>query len=165
MDKVILYHGSTLRVDRPLCNVGREDLDFGKGFYLTRLKEQAVNWANRMRLIRAADLAYINVYKLNMEQVLANEYRLFNMSSYNQEWLDFIVQSRNGKKPWLPYDIIEGGVADDKVIDTVEEYISGNITVEQALGQLIHKHPNNQMCILNQEIIDNHLTYIESIPI
>ncbi len=61
------------------------------------------------------------------------------------------------------FDVIEGGVADDRVIDTVENYINGDITAEQALGQLLYKHPNNQICILNQEIIDKYLIYRESI--
>jgi len=33
------------------------------------------------------------------------------------------------------YDIVEGGVANDNVIDTVEDYENGIITAEQALGQ------------------------------
>lgn len=39
---------------------------------------------------------------------------------YDIQWLDFIVASRKGQKPWEEYDIIEGGVANDQVIDTVE---------------------------------------------
>ena len=34
------------------------------------------------------------------------------------------------------YDIVEGGVANDNVIDTVEDYENNVITAEQALGQL-----------------------------
>ncbi len=44
MNRIVVYHGSTMPVEHPFANVGREDLDFGKGFYLTRLQEQAVNW-------------------------------------------------------------------------------------------------------------------------
>ena len=42
---MILYHGSYIEVAAPLVNVGRRNLDFGKGFYLTSLKEQAKKWA------------------------------------------------------------------------------------------------------------------------
>lgn len=38
---IVLYHGTILRLEQPLACVGREDLDFGKGFYLTRLRDQA----------------------------------------------------------------------------------------------------------------------------
>lgn len=37
-----VYHGSTTIVKNPLCNVGRDDLDFGKGFYLTDILNQEV---------------------------------------------------------------------------------------------------------------------------
>lgn len=39
-----VYHGSTYRVEQPLAGVCRPNLDFGVGFYLTDLKEQAVRW-------------------------------------------------------------------------------------------------------------------------
>jgi len=60
------------------------------------------------------------------------------------------------------YDIVEGGVANDNVIDTVEDYENGIITAEQALGQLRYKRVNHQICILNQEIIDKFLTFKNS---
>lgn len=60
------------------------------------------------------------------------------------------------------FDIVEGGVANDNVIDTVEDYENGIITAEQALGQLRHKAVNHQICILNQEIVDKYLTFISS---
>ena len=40
-----VYHGSTYRVEQPLAGVCRPNLDFGVGFYLTDLKEQAVRVA------------------------------------------------------------------------------------------------------------------------
>ncbi len=42
---MILYHGGTERIEKPLCDKGRKNLDFGQGFYLTVLKDQAENWA------------------------------------------------------------------------------------------------------------------------
>lgn len=42
-----VFHGSTSIVDKPLANIGRNHLDFGKGFYLTTLENQAISWASR----------------------------------------------------------------------------------------------------------------------
>lgn len=39
-----IYHGSYITVSEPLSQVGRRNLDFGKGFYTTRLKDQARKW-------------------------------------------------------------------------------------------------------------------------
>lgn len=60
------------------------------------------------------------------------------------------------------YDLVEGGVANDNVIDTVEDYENGIITADQALGQLKYKEVNHQICILNQEIADKYLSFISS---
>lgn len=162
---ITLYHGSTLLLEHPLANVGREDLDFGRGFYLTCLREQAERWAIRMKLIRIQPIAWVNVYQLDMEAAIKNGYRRLYLENYDREWLDFIVASRNGEKPWKEYDIIEGGVANDRVIDAVEDYISGVITVEQALGQLRYTKPNHQICLLNQSIIDRFLYYTDSFQV
>ena len=35
-----LYHGSTHRVEHPLVTLGRKNLDFGQGFYLTTYRDQ-----------------------------------------------------------------------------------------------------------------------------
>lgn len=43
-----VYHGSTIQVDSPIAKAGRENLDFGQGFYVTDIKEQAERWALRI---------------------------------------------------------------------------------------------------------------------
>nr|MCR5455570.1 DUF3990 domain-containing protein [Bacteroidales bacterium] len=40
-----VFHGSIEVVDKPLVSVGRENLDFGQGFYVTDIKRQAQTWA------------------------------------------------------------------------------------------------------------------------
>lgn len=45
---IMLYHGTTMEIASPLVRVGRKKVDFGQGFYLTRLKHQASLWAETM---------------------------------------------------------------------------------------------------------------------
>ena len=73
-----------------------------------------------------------------------------------------MIDCRRGGEMQKLYDIVEGGVANDNVIDTVEDYENNIITAEQALGQLRYKKVNHQICILNQEIIDKYLTFKNS---
>lgn len=160
-----VYHGSYIEVREPLVHVGRKSLDFGQGFYVTNIKEQAKKWAKRVCIIRNRDTPIINVYDLDINSILSNDYKILRILAYNKEWLDFIVACRRGDELWKDYDIIEGGVANDQVIDTVEDYYAGRITVEQALGQLRFAKPTHQMCIHKQEILDKYLKYIESIKI
>ena len=46
-----LYHGSTFIVDKPLISYGRDNLDFGKGFYTTNMQNQAENGYNVLFLL------------------------------------------------------------------------------------------------------------------
>lgn len=153
-----VYHGSVLTIDKPLAKAGRLNLDFGQGFYITDIRKQAERWALRIG-VRFGEKPLLNVYQLDKEAILS-KYRVLKFDDYNKEWLDFIVASRNGEKPWSEYDVVEGGVANDRVIDTVEAYMIGNMTVEMALGQLAQHQPNNQICLLNQEVINEHLCFM-----
>lgn len=156
-----VYHGAICKVERPLCNAGRPNLDFGQGFYVTPLKEQAVSWATRG--INIGVDQWLNIYELDIEQVHA-QYRCLCFEHYDEAWLRFIAHSRKGLEPWREYDFIEGGVADDRVINTVEDYINGDIPVDFALKRLAQHLPNYQMCLLNQTIVNDFLRYVATEP-
>lgn len=86
-------------------------------------------------------------------------YNVLNFPSYNDEWLDFIVENRLGNEKWKGYDLIEGGLADDRVVDTVDLYFSDFIDRKEAIRRLKYLKPNNQICILNQEMLDKYLKF------
>ncbi len=159
-----LYHGSYISVPEPLTGVGRRELDFGPGFYVTNIREQAERWAQRVCVIRAVETPIISTYEFDEARLPASARRL-RLEHYDQEWLDFIVKSRRGEEPWIDYDIIEGGVANDQVIDTVEDYFAGRISAEQAIGQLRFVKPTHQMCISSQLIVDHCLRFITAKPV
>ena len=46
-----VFHGSLEEITAPLVNVGRDNLDFGKGFYVTDIRRQARTWAEIKRRI------------------------------------------------------------------------------------------------------------------
>lgn len=163
---ITLYHGTYLSVPEPLAKIGRKNLDFGPGFYLTKIESQAKDWAIIIASRKGRETkAVVNVYHFNIESAEANNIRIKRFDTYNIEWLNYVVDCRKGKDISLDYDIVEGGVANDNVIDTVEDYEKGIITAEQALGQLRYKKVNHQICILNQKVIDKYLLYVESITL
>ena len=104
----------------------------------------------------------VSAYTLDYSSVKNGGFRVKVFDSYNLEWLEYVIDCRRGGEMQKQYDIVEGGVANDNVIDTVEDYENGIITAEQALGQLRYKRINHQICILNQEIIDKFLTFKNS---
>lgn len=46
---MIVYHGGTQRIEHPLVHLGRAGLDFGLGFYLTDICQQAEDWADPIK--------------------------------------------------------------------------------------------------------------------
>ena len=45
---MLVYHGSTVKVTHPVAAACRPNLDFGRGFYVTTVKEQAENILDRL---------------------------------------------------------------------------------------------------------------------
>ena len=159
-----VYHGAAQEIQYPLVHVGRENLDFGKGFYVTDIRSQAKTWASIKARYLMNGQGYINEYLFDFDGAL-NNYRYKKFEHYDSEWLHFIIDSRDGLKVWKGYDIIEGGVANDRVIDTVESFKAGQISEEFALKELSKHQPNNQICILKQEIVDKYLIFQKSVVI
>ena len=155
-----VYHGSTMVIDRPIAAAGRQQLDFGQGFYVTDIKRQADSWAERMQRIRE-EPGVVNIYELDIDKV-KTDYLYYRFSRYDNEWLQFIVANRLGRKDVELYDVIEGGVANDRVIDTVEAYMANLMPLETALKELSRHQPNNQLCITSQKVIDDCMTFVES---
>ena len=158
-----VYHGSIVEVKTPLVGVGRPKLDFGKGFYVTDLEEQAVSWASRPSNIDKPQI--LNVYEFDKDEVLASNCKYLCFEHYDGEWLDFVVANRRGEDLWKDYDIVEGGIANDNVFNTIELYTAELVSREEALKRLQYEKPNNQICILKQSIIDEHLHFVQSVKI
>lgn len=154
-----LYHTSNVSIPSPDTRHSRDHLDFGRGFYLTPLERQARNYGQRF--IRRGEPGVMNVYRLSDE--IADATRK-TFPAYDGEWLDFIAACRTGLAH-AQYDIIEGGIADDRVFDTVDLYLQGVYSREQALDQLRWKEPNFQMCIASQKVLDAHLRFLEAIEL
>ncbi|HIZ32753.1 MAG TPA: DUF3990 domain-containing protein [Candidatus Bacteroides merdigallinarum] len=148
-----LYHASPFIITQPDIYHSREHLDFGKGFYLTILREQACQYAQRFLL--RGKTAYINHYVLDDE---LSEFNVKKFEQYDEEWLDYVSKCRKGIA-LTKYDIVEGGIANDRVFNTIDLYFAGLIAKEEALGRLAFEYPNHQLCILNQNVINRHLHF------
>ena len=89
---MIVYHSSNMIVECPDVHHSRKYLDFGRGFYLTSIYDQAVRYAQRFK--RRGQPAWLNTYELSDS---LDKWKTILFESYNQEWLDFVAQCRDGK--------------------------------------------------------------------
>lgn len=142
-----VYHGSYAQIDSidlSFCETGK---DFGQGFYVTKLREQAEFWAKK-KGSRKGNSGFVTEYDLDeffLES--SDKIKVLHFENYNEKWLEFVVLNRRNKtKQQLhDYDIVEGPVADDKVTTEVDRYIEGLISKEQFLKDLTY-NPSHQIC-------------------
>lgn len=151
-----LYHSSNISVEKPDTYHSRDYLDFGKGFYLTSLYEQAVKYAQRFT--RRQQTAWLNTYEFTYNP---SNWNVLVFEAYDKAWLDFVSKCRSGEDD-TDYDLVIGGIADDKVIQTLDRYFEGELSEDETLGLLKYEKPNNQYCIRSQKMMDECLIHIVS---
>lgn len=147
---MILYHGSYLEIAKPDLKHSRDNVDFGRGFYTTPIYEQAVKWCGRFT--RRGKKGIVSKYCFNEESM--QNLKVLRFDSYSEEWLDFILACRRCKDV-TNYDIVIGGVANDKVFNTVELFFGGLIEKKEAISRLRYEKPNLQICFRSQKALDS----------
>ena len=152
---MIIYHGSYAPIEKPDIAHSRKNVDFGPGFYTTPIYEQARKWSDKFK--SRGKYAVVSSYCLN-DDVLTENFNVLRFESYSEEWLDFILTCRSGKD-CSDYDVVIGGVANDKVFNTVELYFDGLIEKSEAIKRLTYEKPNLQICFRTQRAIDECLKY------
>jgi len=151
---MIVYHGSYVAVAKPDILYSRDNVDFGKGFYTTPIYEQAVSWSSRFKRING--LSVVSSY--NIDAALWEHAAVLKFDSYSDDWLDFIMSCRRGGDD-SRYDVVIGGVANDKVFDTLQLFFDGLIDKSESIRRMRYDKPNIQYCFRNQDIIDKYLIF------
>lgn len=149
MAKQAIYHGSYLKIVTPKIIVGKYNKDFGIGFYCTILDDQAIRWAKKN------ETPILNVYEYNENPNL----NIKEFTVMSEEWLDFIIACRNGKKH--NYDIVIGAMADDQVYNYISDLIEGIITREAFWELAKFKHPTHQIAFCTDKSLDT-LKFLEA---
>jgi len=106
---MILYHGSYLAIEKPDLLHSRPNLDFGKGFYLTSIREQAIKWCGKF--VKRGKEGVISNYMLDED--LFQRLKVLQFGTYSEEWLEFILACRSGEDS-SDYDAVCGGIANEK---------------------------------------------------
>lgn len=138
---MIFYHGSFLEVAKSDLMHSRPNLDFGRGFYVTPLYEQAVKWCGKFKCRGKTGV----ISRYNYDENQEAELKILKFDSYSEEWLDFILNCRT-EKDSTDYDLVVGGIANDKVFNTVELFFDGLINKTEAINRLRYEKPNLQIC-------------------
>lgn len=151
---MIVYHGSCMEVPSPDTIHSRKTVDFGQGFYVTPIYDQAKKWSEKFKC--RGKQAVVSRYRF--DEIALEELKMLSFDSYSEEWLEFILNCRSGKDA-TDYDIVVGGVANDKVFNTVELFFDGLIDKTEAISRLRYEKPNLQICFRTQTAICQYLEF------
>lgn len=175
MNKDILYHGSKFIINRPEYGKGKLHKDYGRGFYCTKHKELAKEWAVSENIN-----GYVNSYKIDMSKL-----KVLNLKddSYNiLHWLALLLNNRQfsvrspvalrGKQLILDnylidtsqYDLIIGYRADDSYFSFARDFLNNTISVEQLSYAMELGELKEQYVLVSHKSFD-YITYIDSEPV
>lgn len=155
---MIVYHGSNVIVNLPDIEHSFRALDFGRGFYVTTVREQADRWARRKADICGTGKAVVTVYNM------AEDLNGLTCKCFDEdltEWIDFVCRCRDEEQDYLQYDLIKGKVANDKVFRVVDMYHSGIWDKKRALEEIKVYPDYDQIAFISQKAI-NQLLFYES---
>lgn len=181
MSKLILYHGSSEIIEKPIYGKGKAYNDYGKGFYCTEHIELAREWACNGNADGYANRYEIELNGLRILRLSSEKYTILN-------WLALLMLHRKGRistpvsrrgreyliENFLPdfeeYDVIVGYRADDSYFSFARSFVSNEISLKQLgyamklgkLGEqfvLKSQKAFNQIHFLDYTVADNTIYY------
>ena len=170
-DGLVLYHGSYCEVRQPQLEKCARRKDFGKGFYLTTSREQAIRFLNTSIVKAVAngcienkqDYGYLSIFEVKLLRDLSS---LF-FEEADEQWLHCIAANRrrglfrDTENEMSKYDVIAGKIADDATNTTLTAYLGGAFgqigskeADEFCIKQLLPNRLQNQYCFKTTEAIE-----------
>jgi len=164
---LILFHGSNLEISCiDLSKCGKYK-DFGQGFYLTSIKQQAIDWAKKITKRFLTGKATLNTYDFDNN---LNDLNYMIFTEPNAEWATFIINNRN--KDFInyndrlsnhdnKYDFVHGLVANDDISAILETFLLGILPMSELPNALIYKNLNDQYSFHSNKAL-SHLKFLGS---
>lgn len=150
---MILYHGSNVEITKIDFDKCKPYKDFGRGFYLTNIKEQAVLMA-KSKAALFDGMPVVTIFEVDDDILDKDDLntKVFSESP-TIEWARFIVNNRNREfKDYeslecnvdAKYDVVTGPVADDAIAATIRRYTGEDLDEEGLKRRLTYKKLSNQ---------------------
>lgn len=140
---MILYHGSNTKIEKIDLSKCRPYKDFGKGFYLTEIREQAEKMASRTAHIYDGEPI---VTEFEFDESALSKLSVKQFDGPNEEWALFVLanRSKEHEQPTHSYDIVIGPVADDDIAQLFRNFNDGYINLTMLVEGLKYKKVSSQ---------------------
>ena len=134
---MILFHGSNVPIEIIDLSKSRPGKDFGRGFYLSEDKEQAIEMAESKVAFLGGE-PIVTSFEFDESFLSSNTLNVKLFDSYTEEWARFVYDNRENftDKPIHQYDIIYGPIANDRVGAQIRNFKNGNIDIEELINRI-----------------------------
>lgn len=142
VSKITLYHGSSEKIEKPVCGKGKTYNDYGQGFYCTEHIELAKEWACNEGIDGFSNEYELETSGLKILDLSSDEYNILHwlalLMNYRRLRLSTPVMRRGVE--WLKehflidisdYDLIIGYRADDSYFSFARAFVSNEISLNQ----------------------------------
>ena len=144
---MILYHGSNVKVTEIDLTKCRPFKDFGQGFYLTDIREQANQMARRVGKLYGGKPC-VSAFSFDYKALIQDEIKSLTFGVPCKDWALFVLNNRNRSFKVISdtlcnqdnkYDIVIGPVANDDITYLFRVFASGLIDIEALVRGLEYK--------------------------
>lgn len=138
-----LYHGSNTVIEQIELSKCKPFKDFGQGFYLTEIREQAEQMAKRTSAIYGGEPV---VTEFEFDETALNTLSVKTFEKPSEEWALFVMANRDKNKthPIHCYDVVIGPVADDTIATLFRNFDDGIIDLQMLVNGLKYKKVSSQ---------------------
>lgn len=135
---MILYHGSNVAIEHIDLAKCKPYKDFGQGFYLTEIKEQAYEMAKRTATIYGGEPV---INEFDFDEAALDNLSVKRFDAPSEEWALFVManRSKNNIHPTHSFDIVVGPVADDTIATLFRNFDDGIIDLPMLVNGLRYK--------------------------
>lgn len=136
---MILYHGTNMTFDTILLAKGRRYKDFGQGFYLTDIRRQALQMAQKKADLFGGTPVVLS-YEFDEKLLHSDELNVKIFRKYSAAWASFVDKCRDKDLNYHhDYDVVYGPVADDGVAYQLARKKEGTLTLKELAKALRYK--------------------------
>lgn len=171
-EKIIVYHGSSKIIEKPIWGMGNPNNDYGLGFYCTENEELAKEWACSSESDGYANKYSLDLTGLSVLSLTNGEYNILN-------WLFVLLENRqfrisgdiatqakeyifdNFAIDYKKYDVIKGYRADDAYFSFANAFLNNTISVSQLEKAMVLGKLGEQVVAISQKAF-NAFEFIEA---
>ncbi len=172
MVKIELLHGSDHVIEEPKLDMGKDNNDYGKGFYCTLEPSMAMEWACKNNTNGFVNKYVLEQENLNILDLLNGEYNILHWMALLLENRKFRLTSEiaidardyiinNFRIDLSDYDVVVGYRADDSYFSFAESFVQNGLSL-RSLNEALRLGKLGAQTVLVSERAFEKLSFVDA---